>query len=194
MNCLYLKNNYYNGRNFNSIENVELKKDEKEIKLNKKMFIYIIIIICSVIIIIMISFLYFLFSKDDENKNEPNICKEEKDNCLKCKNNECIRCYPYFEIIDGKSKATFSFRATYETLEVNQNIDLIYINFGNKIIKLIIDENEAYPSKNYTFKKAGIHTAYMLVNLTGITGISLMFYKVEYLNPFIFEKNLIHQI
>ena len=174
---------------FNNIENVELKNDEKKVNSNKKIFLFIIITISSVIVIIIIIFLYFLLKKDDENNNVSNICKEGKEeNCLKCKKNECIKCNPYYELIDGKCKATFSFRATYETIQDNQNIDLIYTNFEKQIIKMIIDENEEIPNKNFTFKKAGIHTVYMLINLTDLTGVNLMFYKVDNLKTIYFSK------
>ena len=176
--------------NFNNIENIEINNEEEELTSKKKIFKFIIIFLFSIIIVIIIfTFLYSFLTIDHDNNKDIYICEEGKDDkCSKCENNKCISCNPNYDLIDGKCKATFSFRATYETTRDNENIDLIYINFENKIIKMKVDEKEEKPSKNYTFQYSGNHTVYMLINITDLIGVSLMFYQVENLTSIYFSK------
>ena len=141
--------------NFNNLENAELNKDgkielinkEEENKLNVKMYKIIMITFFLVISIILIIFISSLLSITNDNKinnneNENFQCQEgDEDKCLKCKNNICIKCNPHYELLsNGKCKATFSYRATYETNNKNEEIELINIKFKDNILKLIIDE------------------------------------------------------
>ena len=164
---------------------------EKDEELKKKLYNYIIITLFTISGIIIFYYIFFLvsFSPDKSSKNENE--DEKKENCLKYDKDkkECISCNPGYKLIDGKCKENFSFIALYETEKNDETIELIYFKFKDQIININIDGNDVIYSRNYTFKNAGSHTVYMVLNISNTNDLGAMFYQIRGLKSIYFSKN-----
>ena len=173
----------------NNIENEnEILNTEKDEQLKRKLYNYIMISLFFIIGTLIFYYIFFLlsFSPDKSSKNE----NGQEDNCLEYdKNkNKCISCNPGYKLIDGKCRENYSFRALYETDRNDETIELIYFKFKDLIINLNIDGKDAIYSKNYTFKNAGSHTVYMLLNISNTNDLGALFYQIKGLKSIYFSK------
>ena len=71
-----------------------------------------------------------------------------------------ISSYPLIDIND------YSFKAIYHSEVENENVALFGVIPGD-INKMLIDEQEVEPSKEYIFPKIGKHSLYVIKNLKG---------------------------
>jgi surface protein len=151
----------------------EIELDDKGHSPNKKKLVIMIIVILLVIILIgLIVFLIFFL------KSEPECDLGEDSKCLTCDKDKCGSCNYGFVLSEGKCLIHYSFKASYNTREDNQTIDLI--NFSTNDIKEIYLDNEIIePSKNYTFKSKGVHKLYVLLYDNEKETLSEMFYNVQ---------------
>ena len=138
----------------------DLDKNEKKLSFTffKKIMKIIILIIFLIIIISLIIFL--LSNKVERGKN---------------KSKKKANCESGYKLVDGKCFINYSFKALYYTENDNETINLIY-NFPNGIKEIIADDKNIVPCYNYTFPNSGIHTIYILLNMTKCDSLYLMFF------------------
>ena len=101
-----------------------------------------------------------IYSSDD-NKNDTKSCD-----------------YGYI-LIDGKCILNYSFKAIYKTSKIDETISLINSSFLFNIKEMIIDNEIIMPSPQYTFSKAGEHSAYFLMDLNNIKSLYGLFAYVK---------------
>ena len=153
--------------NFNNVEDFEIEGKETP-KPKKAIKWHIIIPIISIIVIGIIVFIIVFKLKDDDNDddNNNNVCEiGDEDKCHICNGNKCVECNYRYELIKGKCKANFSFRAIYSTNTENESIDLINSIYKDYIIEMEIDEEKVSPTTKYTFISSENHTAYFTMNI-----------------------------
>ena len=142
----------------------------------------------SVLVIIIFIGIFFLLSKSP--KEEKYKCdKGENDKCLTCDDVNCGSCNYGYELIKGKCIPTFSFKATYETVNHSEPVDLMDNYYLDKIIKIDIDEKNVEPCANYTFDSPGKHNIYVTLNTTNLTSLIYMFLDIKKMTSVIFTQN-----
>ena len=159
-----------------------LYKEEFNKKINIKNISIVLLIIIPIILLILI-LTYFINGKNYKEDNNPKLKETIKytnyiDNIFLKYN------YNDYKINNDES---FSFKAIYETKE-NENVNLISYKYKEYIIKMKIDEEYVVPSKNYTFKFAGNHTVYILMNITNLVKLDEMFNEISNLVYISFTK------
>ena len=92
-----------------------------------------------------------------------------------------ISSYPLIDIND------YSFKAIYHSEVENENVALFGVIPGD-INKMLIDEQEVEPSKEYIFPKIGKHSLYVLMNISSSTSLAYMFNGVKKLDSIIFTS------
>ena len=114
-----------------------------------------------------------------------------EDKCLTCdeKRNECSSCNIGYKLINGKCIINYSFIAKYRTYGINQNIKLIYSDYKDNIIELIIDNEKKEPCVEYTFEQVGEHIVYFLLNITHISSLNELFFYIDTLTSVSFSKS-----
>ena len=108
-------------------------------------------------------------------------CKlEESNKCLiyDSINKQCSKCDTGYKLINGKCLINYSFKAIYNTKNINIEIKLINSTFVENIIEMIIDDEIVTPCNNYSFSFIGNHTVYFLMK-NNIKSLNKMFYNIS---------------
>ena len=113
--------------------------------------------------------------------------KDEK--CLSCDSDNitCIGCNIGYKLMKGKCIKNNSFTAVYETTSNNEIIPLIYHNYTNDILEMIIDGKAVTPNYEYNFQNQGNHSVYFLLR-ANITSFYKMFFYIDRMNSISFSK------
>ena len=164
---------------------------------NKKIIFNILIF--SIIVIISLIILYILFSQkekyetwkkyiysNDENNNSHNLIhyfniKEcEVENCEECigseLNNICSKCNPGYKLKEGKCILNHSIKAIFDTSKAQYDYSIIINNlFVHYITEMIVDGDIVPRYHIHNFHIKGIHTIYLLMNLTECNSLDFLF-------------------
>ena len=82
----------------------------------------------------------------------------------------------------------YSFKAIYHSDKDNENVPLIS-KIPGEITKMIIEEEEVEPCKEYTFQNSGTHIIYVLLDLSTSNSLSYMLQNIKKLDSIVFTSS-----
>ena len=88
------------------------------------------------------------------------IGTDEKCSSCASDNITCIGCNLGYTLENGKCILYYSFKAVYQTISENEQIQLINIDYVDYIITMIVDNIYVAPNYVYTFENEGNHSVY----------------------------------
>jgi hypothetical protein len=81
----------------------------------------------------------------------------------------------------------YSFKAIYHSESENENV-LLFFNIPGEISKMVIDDEEVEPCNEYIFSNIGIHTVYVLMDISSSVSLYKMFNGVKKLESIVFTS------
>ena len=117
------------------------------------------------LIIGLILYGFLRYHKNHDNQSNNNKDTEGMENCSDFDKTEkiCKRCYIGFKLEEGKCIINYSFKAEYQTVKVNETINISNLMPGS-FIEMIIDNSTLdSPTNDIMFPLPGKHTVYALI-------------------------------
>ena len=132
-----------------------------------------------------IVFIYFFFIYKPR-KSTCELGVDEK--CKTCDQyNYCDSCNPGYKLENGACIINYSFKTLYQTQKENQRVNLLG-EFKFIIEEMIIDGKKVDPCRKYTFESIGLHSVYVLVDLSQTSSLESMFYESDMISISFSEK------
>ena len=134
---------------------------------------------------IVIIYFFFIYKP---RKSTCELGVDEK--CKTCDQyNYCDSCNPGYKLENRACIINYSFKTLYQTQKENQRVNLLG-EFKFIIEEMIIDGKKVDPCRKYTFESIGLHSVYVLVDLSQTSSLESMFYESDMISIFL-VKNLI---
>lgn len=184
LGSLEVEVNSENGRKTNDIDDIIIpKNNRKNLKKKKKIIIFLIIIIMAIISGIVFIYFFFIYKP---RKSTCELGVDEK--CKTCDQyNYCDSCNPGYKLENGACIINYSFKTLYQTQKENQRVNLLG-EFKFIIEEMIIDGKKVDPCRKYTFESIGLHSVYVLVDLSQTSSLESMFYESDMISISFSEK------
>ena len=183
LGSLEVEVNSENGRKTNDIDDIIIPKNNRKNLKKKKIIIFLIIIIMAIISGIVIIYFFFIYKP---RKSTCELGVDEK--CKTCDQyNYCDSCNPGYKLENGACIINYSFKTLYQTQKENQRVNLLG-EFKFIIEEMIIDGKKVDPCRKYIFESIGLHSVYVLVDLSQTSSLESMFYESDMISISFSEK------